>query len=58
MQQSLVIRALLIAINLRSPPHGLIHHPDRGNQYASHAYQQLLKQRGMNRPGFAGDSIS
>ena len=47
MKQSLVIRALLMAINLRNPPHGLIHHSDRGSQYASHAYQQLLKQRGM-----------
>jgi transposase InsO family protein len=47
MKQSLVIRALLMAINLRNPPHGLIHHSDRGIQYASHAYQHLLKQRGM-----------
>ena len=47
MKQSLVIRALLMAINLRNPPHGLIHHSDRGSQYASHAYQQLLKQSGM-----------
>ena len=47
MKQSLVSRALLMAINLRNPPDGLIHHSDQGSQYASHAYQQLLKQRGM-----------
>jgi len=47
MKQSLVIRALLMAINLRDPPEGLTHHSDRGSQYASHAYQQLLKRHGM-----------
>jgi len=47
MQKSLVIRALLMAINLRQPPPGLLHHSDRGSQYASHAYQALLKQHGM-----------
>ena len=47
MNKALVIRALLMAINLRQPPAGLIHHSDRGSQYASHAYQALLKQHGM-----------
>ena len=47
MKKALVIRALLMAINLRKPPPGLIHHSDRGSQYASHAYQKLLKQHGM-----------
>ena len=47
MHKALVIRALLMAINLRKPPRGLIHHSDRGSQYASHAYQRLLKQHGM-----------
>jgi len=46
MKKALVIRALLMAINLRQPP-GLLHHSDRGSQYASHAYQALLKQHGM-----------
>jgi len=32
MKQSLVIRVLLTAINLRNPPDGLIHHSDRGSQ--------------------------
>lgn len=47
MQKALVIRALLMAINLRKPPAGLLHHSDRGSQYASHAYQSILKQHGM-----------
>jgi len=47
MRKSLVIRALMMAVNLRKPPAGLIHHSDRGSQYASHAYQRLLKQYGM-----------
>ena len=47
MKKALVIRALMMAINLRKPPSGLIHHSDRGSQYASHAYQKLLKQHGM-----------
>jgi len=47
MKKALVIRALMMAINLRNPPSGLIHHSDRGSQYASHDYQALLKQHGM-----------
>lgn len=47
MHKALVIRALLMAINLRKPPPGLIHHSDRGSQYASREYQKLLKQHGM-----------
>jgi len=47
MKKALVIRALMMAVNLRKPPPGLIHHSDRGSQYASHAYQTLLKQHGM-----------
>ena len=47
MKKALVIRALMMAVNLRKPPPGLIHHSDRGSQYASHDYQKLLKQYGM-----------
>ena len=47
MKKALVIRALMMAINLRKPAAGLIHHSDRGSQYASHDYQKLLKQHGM-----------
>jgi len=31
------MRALTMAVNLRKPPLGLLHHSDRGSQYASHA---------------------
>jgi putative transposase len=47
MKKALVMRALMMAVNLRQPPSGLLHHSDRGSQYASHAYQKLLKQYGM-----------
>jgi transposase InsO family protein len=47
MKKALVIRALMMAANLRKPPPGLICHSDRGSQYASHDYQKLLKQHQM-----------
>ena len=60
MTQALAIRALMMAINLRQPKAGLIHHSDRGSQYASEAYQTLLKQHGirpsMSRKGNCWDN--
>lgn len=47
MTRALVIRALMMAVNLRQPKSGLIHHSDRGSQYASEDYQRLLEQYGM-----------
>lgn len=47
MDTALVTRALLMAVNLRRPSPGLIHHSDRGSVYASRAYQGLLAQYGM-----------
>ncbi len=47
MNKALVVRALLMAVNLRKPAAGLIHHSDRGSQYASHDYQALLRQHKM-----------
>lgn len=38
------IRALQMAINQRDNLHELIHHSDRGLQYCSYEYQQLLAQ--------------
>ncbi|MFA0813027.1 IS3 family transposase [Microbulbifer epialgicus] len=49
MEMALVSRALMMAVNLRTLPKGLLHHSDRGSQYASDAYQVLLKQHGMMR---------
>ena len=42
MKRDLAIRALKMAIALRRPPKGCIHHTDRGVQYCSNAYQKLL----------------
>jgi transposase InsO family protein len=44
MTDSLVIDALQKAIALRQPPPGLIHHSDRGGQYASHDYRAILRR--------------
>jgi len=43
----LVMDALLMAIWRRKPGSGLIHHSDRGGQYCSDDFQQVLKQHGM-----------
>lgn len=51
---------LLMAIGRRQPSTGLLHHSDRGSQYASASYQQLLKQYGirvsMSRKGNCWDN--
>jgi putative transposase len=47
LRAELVIDALNMAIALRKPPAGLIHHSDRGVQYACDAYQRLLTRHGM-----------
>jgi transposase InsO family protein len=47
MKKDLAIRALDMAINLRQPAPGCIHHTDRGSQYCSHDYQKRLCQQGF-----------
>ena len=47
MKKDLAIRALKMAINLRLPPPGCIHHTDRGSQYCSHDYQKILRHQGF-----------
>ena len=44
---ALVQGALEMALGRRRPAPGLIHHSDRGSQYASHAYRDLLAQHEM-----------
>jgi putative transposase len=39
--------ALLMAIRRRRPPRGLLHHSDRGVQYASEPYQAILARHGF-----------
>src|ERR1700730_8496165 len=43
----LAIAALKSAIHDRNPPKGCIHHSDRGSQYASADYRQLLTTHGL-----------
>lgn len=47
MRVEFVAEALRMALWRRRPPPGLIHHSDRGSQYACHAYQDLLKEHGL-----------
>lgn len=47
MTTALVTGALTMAVWRRRPSEGLLHHSDRGSQYASHAYQAELKKHGM-----------
>ena len=43
----LVLDALAMAVGQRQPAPGLVHHSDRGRQYASAAYQAALTRRGL-----------
>jgi putative transposase len=47
MATDLVIDALKMAWFRRKPAPGLIHHSDRGSQYASHAFRRKLSEYGM-----------
>lgn len=47
LKTSLVLEALRMAYWRQKPAKGLIHHSDRGSQYAAHDYQQALKTFGM-----------
>ncbi len=56
----LVLDALHMAIGRNRPDAGLVHHSDRGLQYACGQYRQLLKERGitcsMSRTGNCYDN--
>lgn len=60
MKAQLVCDALTMALWRRKPKAGLIHHSDRGSQYASKAFRQLLKKHGiqgsMSRKGNCWDN--
>ena len=47
LERHLVMDALEMAHRRRKPGRGLIHHSDRGSQYASHDYRKLLSDYGM-----------
>lgn len=47
MDRSLVLSALEMALGRRNPEPGMIHHSDRGSQYASKDYRQMLVDQGI-----------
>ena len=62
LEDDLTIAALRMALRLRSPAPGLVHHSDRGVQYASYDYTDLLKQHqiriSMSRKGNRYDNAT
>ena len=47
LQTELALDALRMALGRRMPGPGLVHHSDRGVQYAAHAYQNALHKHGI-----------
>jgi transposase InsO family protein len=62
LERGLVLAALKHALQRRQPPPGLLHHSDRGSQYASTDYQALLAQAqmrsSMSRKGNCWDNAA
>lgn len=60
MRTSLCVRALQMAFWRRKPAPGVLHHSDRGSQYASYEYRQHLDimqmQQSMSRKGNCWDN--
>lgn len=60
MPQELTLAALWVALGWRDPDPGLVHHSDRGSQYAADDYRAVLKARGimvsMSRKGDCWDN--
>lgn len=56
MQESLVLEALRRAIRFRQPKPGLIHHTDRGGQYAGAGYRKMLARARMPQSMSRADS--
>ncbi len=58
----LVIKALQMALKRRCPDSGLLHHSDRGSQYASEEFQKALEAHGitcsMSRRGDCYDNAA
>ena len=62
LEDELTLAALRMALSRRSAPPGLVHHSDRGSQYASNDYTDLLKMHGidisMSRKGNPWDNAA
>jgi putative transposase len=56
MDEKLVLSALRRAIRERQPGPDLIHHTDRGGQYASKKYRDALRRSGMRQSMSAADN--
>jgi len=60
MPQELTLAALWVALGWRDPGPGLLHHSDRGSQYAAGNYRKVLRARGitvsMSRKGDCWDN--
>ena len=60
LQTELALEALQLALGRRVPAPGLVHHSDRGCQYAAEAYQRVLREHGivcsMSRTGDCWDN--
>lgn len=60
MPTELTLRALRMALEARHPDEGLLHHSDRGSQYAATDYRRLLETRkivcSMSRKGNCWDN--
>jgi len=62
LEAELAVTALRMALTERQPGPGLVHHSDRGVQYASRDYTEILKQHGatisMSRKGNPYDNAA
>jgi transposase InsO family protein len=62
LERQVVLAALEGAVERRRPPAGLLHHSDRGSQYASAEYQALLARAqmraSMSRKGNCWDNAA
>ena len=62
MKTGLTLAALTMALEHRDPSVGLIHHSDRGSQYAAHDYKDVLNKHGvrasMSRKGNCYDNAA
>jgi putative transposase len=47
LETPIVLDALRMALSRRQPGKGVLHHSDRGSQYADKLFRQLLKDHGM-----------
>jgi len=57
MSEQLIVPVLLRSIRERRPSPGLLHHTDRGGQYAGHDYRAVLRRAGMQQSMSRADNV-